>query len=562
MVVVVLRTGFGKVMPKQTPLPYRRFVQPSGQQALRYNVEFGERHQRFEIINERLEPKIADQGAPYIELVENAHKALIRQVGQFGPTFGVLPTNAPMVGMIGGDRTTLPAFAAALRGQVLYSIDRSKSVLAQVKDAEHYPDLTYLAKDLERIRLYREWTFGRNNVVRSLQKTDLPNANLAEDHTNLGLVLNRLSMDYEIRKRIVEALRRLYEDISDFHVNIEFNTAQLFVQERGGQVTVPATRLSDGTIRYFFPVGHPLRPTAAAAGVHRGAGTRPASRHPPRLGQAPAGSIRTLPDHRHHTLGNSCRCLDAPARVHRRLREGRRTNEAQTPKPLRTETLAGQVSIGRAVVFRRDRGEPLVKVRLYVEGGGDGRALRQALREGFRAFFEKAGLERLPRVVACGSRRHAYDDFRATIGRPSVDFVALLVDSEGPVSAATSWAHLKERDGWERPAGAAEKNVHLMVQVMESWFLADRDCLARYFGQGFRASALPAVQRDIEDVAKEDVGRVLNESTHRSRKGRYAKGRDSFELLKQVDAAKVIKASPHARRLVRALADAMSGDHA
>ena len=226
-------------------------VQPGGQLALRYNVEFGERHQRFEVINERLEPKIEDEGAPYIELAENAHRALIREVRQFGPTFDPLAAGAPMVGTIGGDRSTLPALVAALRGQVRYSIDRSKSVLAQVKDAEHYPELTYLAKDLERIRLYREWTFGRNNVVRSLQKTDLPNANLAEDHTNLSLVLNRLSMDYEIRKRIVEALRRLYEDISDFHVNIEFNTAQLFVHERGGQVTVPATRLSDGTIRYL-----------------------------------------------------------------------------------------------------------------------------------------------------------------------------------------------------------------------------------------------------------------------------------------------------------------------
>ena len=132
-----------------------------------------------------------------------------------------------------------------------YPVEDSRSVLAQIKDAEHYPELTYLAENLARIRLYREWAFGQNDAVRSLQKTDLPNANLAEDHANLGLVLNRLSMDYEVRGRIVEALRRLYEDVSDFHVSIEFNTAQLFVQERGGKVTVPATRLSDGTIRYL-----------------------------------------------------------------------------------------------------------------------------------------------------------------------------------------------------------------------------------------------------------------------------------------------------------------------
>ena len=199
---------------------------------------------------------------------------------------------------------------------------------------------------------------------------------------------------------------------------------------------------------------------------------------------------------------------------------------------------------------------------VYVEGGGSGGPLRRALREGFRAFFEKAGLKRFPRVVACGSRKDAYDDFCAAIERPSVDFAALLVDSEGPVNATTAWAHLKERDGWNRPDSATEQNVHLMVQVMESWFLADRDCLASHFGNGFRASALPAPQRDVEDVAKEDVGRALDESTRHSRKGRYSKGRDSFELLSQLDAAKVIEASPHARRLVETLADVMGGDGA
>ena len=196
-------------------------VRPVDQQPLSYSVEFGERLQRFAIVSERLESMTPqDIPRPYIEM-SNAQVVCLRTRGNAG------------------------------NATAQYQADNSKSVLAQIKDVEHYPELTCLAKDLERIRLYREWTFGQNNVVRSLQKTDLPNANLAEDHANLGLVLNRLSMDHEVRKRIVETLRRLYEDISDFHVNIEFNTAQLFIQERGGQVTVPATRLSDGTIRYL-----------------------------------------------------------------------------------------------------------------------------------------------------------------------------------------------------------------------------------------------------------------------------------------------------------------------
>lgn len=55
----------------------------------------------------------------------------------------------------------------------------------------------------------------------------------------------------------------------------------------------------------------------------------------------------------------------------------------------------------------------MVNVRLYVEGGGENnKALRSACRRGFREFFLKAGLEGvLPRVIPCGGRQAAYEDF-------------------------------------------------------------------------------------------------------------------------------------------------------
>lgn len=225
----------------------RTVVHPADQQALRYRVAFGERLQRFVIVGERLEPLIPQQAGPlFVDRGNDAHVAILRRNTK------VPPERRPALSEV-TERERMEIAFGQLLGyeQVEYPVEGSKSILAEVRDAEYYPELTYFAKDLERIRLYREWTFGQNNIVRSLQKTDLPNANLAEDHANLGLVLNRLSMDYEAREQIVEALRRLYEDVSDFHVSIEFNTAQLFVQERGGKVTVPATRLSDGTIRYL-----------------------------------------------------------------------------------------------------------------------------------------------------------------------------------------------------------------------------------------------------------------------------------------------------------------------
>ena len=208
-------------------------IQAADQKALRYSMKFGERLQRFAVVEERLEAAIEHRVAvpPFVERGENSCVAFLCRNVKRQPQLSEV-TELPL----GYDRAEHP-------------VEGSKSVLAQVKDAEHYPELTYLAKDLKRIRLYRGWSFGQSNVVRSLQTTGHPNTNLAEDHANLGLVLNRLSKDCAARERIVEALHRLYEDISDFHVNVEFNTVRVSVQERGGKVVVPATRLSDGTIR-------------------------------------------------------------------------------------------------------------------------------------------------------------------------------------------------------------------------------------------------------------------------------------------------------------------------
>ena len=130
----------------------------------------------------------------------------------------------------------------------------------------------------------------------------------------------------------------------------------------------------------------------------------------------------------------------------------------------------------------------------------------------------------------------------------------LLVDSEGPVAeGSSSWLHLKRRDGWDQPAGTTDENAYLMVQCMEAWFLADRSCLATFFGPGFNPNALPGNQ-NIEEVAKSDVFDGLKMSTRQCRpKGEYGKGRHSFDLLSQIDPANVLAASPNARRMVENL---------
>ena len=189
---------------------------------------------------------------------------------------------------------------------------------------------------------------------------------------------------------------------------------------------------------------------------------------------------------------------------------------------------------------------------LYVDGGSRGSA-RSRVRQAFQTFFRKAGLEgALPRVMPCGNRNDAFDKFTTALG--SGDSAALLlVDAEGPVTAEQPWSHLRQTDGWSRPAGSSGDDCHLMVQVMESWFLADRDVLVEYYGQGLRQNNLPGNPREIEIVPKDDVLNGLRSASRNTTKGAYDKGDHSLEILEMIDPGKVAEASPYAKRLLDSL---------
>ena len=136
------------------------------------------------------------------------------------------------------------------RGLAKDTIELDRSILAQRRDPEAYPELAWLAQNYEKVRIYREWAFGRSAVFREPQKADMRNDVLEEDFSNLGLFLNRLKTRLPAAKKaILAGLRDLYDGITDFDVFIEGGTVQVFFTE--GDFVIPATRLSDGTLRYL-----------------------------------------------------------------------------------------------------------------------------------------------------------------------------------------------------------------------------------------------------------------------------------------------------------------------
>ena len=192
-----------------------------------------------------------------------------------------------------------------------------------------------------------------------------------------------------------------------------------------------------------------------------------------------------------------------------------------------------------------------MSVRVYVEGGGNYKRTDTATscRRGFQEFFEKLGLPgRRLSVIAGGSRDQTFNDFRKAVHQHPDDFVILLVDSEGPVGAPSAWEHLIARDGWQPPVGANEDHAQLMVQCMEAWFLADRQELTKFYGQGFLEGSLPS-QPNIEEIPKRSLLPALKHASKQTTKGPYDKTRHAFALLARIDPQRLRVASFHARRL-------------
>lgn len=196
---------------------------------------------------------------------------------------------------------------------------------------------------------------------------------------------------------------------------------------------------------------------------------------------------------------------------------------------------------------------------IFVEGGGNSEITLRSCRKGFVEYFSKIIDTRRKRlkVIACGGRDRAFDDFIAAIENCKLgDRCILLVDAEAPVTAVDAIEHLKERDHWTFPDDLNGHRVYLMAQAMEAWFLADREAMSAFYDGGFRPGSLPGRPDRIEDVFKADLEPRLKQATRDTRtKGEYHKTRHGFELLGLIDPNKVEKASAQAAILHEFLRD-------
>ncbi len=127
----------------------------------------------------------------------------------------------------------------------------NQSIVSQRKDPRQYPEITYLDFMYRRVRLYGDWDLGQGSKARLPQSTDLLNNFLAEDASNLGLYLNHLSHGEDTKSALIAQLKRFYDQFSDLTFLVQGGTLQTFFREQNLQHPVPASRLSDGTLRFL-----------------------------------------------------------------------------------------------------------------------------------------------------------------------------------------------------------------------------------------------------------------------------------------------------------------------
>ncbi|HEX6368441.1 MAG TPA: DUF4276 family protein [Longimicrobium sp.] len=200
-------------------------------------------------------------------------------------------------------------------------------------------------------------------------------------------------------------------------------------------------------------------------------------------------------------------------------------------------------------------------VWIYVEGGG-GKDSKDQLRQAFGQFLtgprviaREQGVRW--RVVLCGSREQTYQKFRDRLrNQPDAGPVFLLVDADRPVDS-TPREHLAAGETRWDLSFATDGQCHLMVEVMESWFLADQATLFAFYGRDFAPGQIPN-RTNVEEIPKSHVYASLDRATRNTRKGKYDKADHAPQILKDLDPDRVRARAPHCDRLFEALLEAVA----
>lgn len=212
----------GKSRGKVTAATVQVVASPSGvKRTILYRLSFMRAAAQLKIVDERIENEKPDEGyeKPYLYFDYQGGRPVLN---------------------VGGERRSL-------RHE---EIDPQKSILSQRQDPDQYPEVTYLGRFFGSFRLYRNWEFGPNSQVRDLYGAELKSDFLDEDISNLALMLNNLWAEPKCKVELRNNLKIFYDGAEEISTRIQGGLVDLRIEEQDA-ISIPASRLSDGTLRWL-----------------------------------------------------------------------------------------------------------------------------------------------------------------------------------------------------------------------------------------------------------------------------------------------------------------------
>jgi predicted ATPase len=207
---------------------------------LRYRLEFTASQTRVEVLDEAIEERTPIAGKPDVLFYYRFNRG------------------RPQINV----RSTTNGTKTITRRLEKDSLQPDQSVLAQRKDPDLYPEITWLGQRFSSIQSFRDWTFGRYAALRQPQPTDLPEDILLPDCRNLALILNQI--EHTDGARFNSLLKKFFVRFERMSTRVSGGTVQFFLHETGFSTPIPPTRLSDGTIRFVALLATLLNPKPAS----------------------------------------------------------------------------------------------------------------------------------------------------------------------------------------------------------------------------------------------------------------------------------------------------------
>ena len=227
------------------------------QSLLRHRLMLADRNGHTTVIDERIEPsgQHGDKRETWSFYRPPRDEEAAREISNSKTTAERLDSEGEMA----PNEWSTPRFMARHRpGAIDFAADYypRRSLLSFAATPE-YPGLWHLSEQYRRIRLYRNWSFGPSSEFRGNQSAHERADFLEDGGSNLALVLSHFHG--ESKRRLMKALQKLFDGISDIACPVTGGMVTLHLDEDDNR-TIPATRLSDGTLRYLCLLAILLHP--------------------------------------------------------------------------------------------------------------------------------------------------------------------------------------------------------------------------------------------------------------------------------------------------------------